>query len=105
MSGSSHIAPRPTARPACKDAYIVNTARGGMIDEDTLIKRLESGEIGGAGLDAYEHEPAVNPKLARQGRKGRAAAAYGLGHHRRPGSMRSPSSVRASRGPVGIVPE
>src|ERR1700694_1191482 len=46
-----------------KDAYIVNTARGEVIDEETLIKLLESGEIGGAGLDVYEHEPAVNPNM------------------------------------------
>src|SRR5205085_64444 len=54
-----------------KDAYIVNTARGGVIDEDTMIKLIESGEIGGAGLDVYEHEPAVNPKLARLARSGK----------------------------------
>jgi glyoxylate reductase len=48
-----------------KEAYIVNTARGEVIDEDTMIKLIESGEIGGAGLDVYEHEPAVNPKLVR----------------------------------------
>jgi glyoxylate reductase len=62
-----------------KDAYIVNTARGGVTDEDTLVKLIEAGEIGGAGLDVYEHEPA-----ARQGRQGDAAAAYGLGHDRGP---------------------
>src|SRR5258705_12383953 len=46
-----------------KDAYIVNTARGEVIDEDTLVKLLESGEIGGAGVDGYENEPAGRPKL------------------------------------------
>src|SRR2546429_4948248 len=46
-------------------AYIVNTARGEVIDEDTLIKLLETGEIGGAGLDVYENEPALSPKLIR----------------------------------------
>ena len=48
-----------------KDAYIVNTARGEVIDEVTLVKMLEDGEIGGAALDVYENEPAVNPKLIR----------------------------------------
>jgi glyoxylate reductase len=48
-----------------KDAYIVNTARGEVIDETTLIKMLEDGEIGGAALDVFENEPAVNPKLVR----------------------------------------
>ena len=54
-----------------KDAYIVNTARGGVTDEDTLIKLIEGGEIGGAGLDVYEHEPVVNPKLVRLGKAGK----------------------------------
>jgi glyoxylate reductase len=55
-----------------KEAYIVNTARGGVIDEDMLIKLIEAGDIGGAGLDVYEHEPAVNPKLVRLARAGKA---------------------------------
>ena len=42
-----------------------------MIDEDTMIKLIEAGEIGGAGLDVYEHEPAVNPKLVRLARPAR----------------------------------
>ena len=54
-----------------KEAYIVNTARGEVIDEDTMIKLIESGEIGGAGLDVYEHEPAVNPKLVRLAKAGK----------------------------------
>ncbi|MBN8960364.1 MAG: D-glycerate dehydrogenase [Rhizobiales bacterium] len=54
-----------------KDAYIVNTARGTVIDEDTMTRLIESGEIAGAGLDVYEHEPAVNPKLVRLARAGR----------------------------------
>ncbi len=47
-------------QPHC---VIVNTARGEMIDEGALTKILAAGEIAGAGLDVYEHEPAVNPKL------------------------------------------
>jgi glyoxylate reductase len=54
-----------------KDAYIVNTARGEVIDEETLTKLIESGDIAGAGLDVFEHEPAVNPKLVRLAKAGK----------------------------------
>ncbi|MEW5964783.1 MAG: D-glycerate dehydrogenase [Pseudomonadota bacterium] len=44
-------------------SYIVNTARGEVIDENELARMVEAGAIAGAGLDVFEHEPAVNPKL------------------------------------------
>ncbi|PPR60592.1 MAG: hypothetical protein CFH10_01472, partial [Alphaproteobacteria bacterium MarineAlpha4_Bin2] len=46
-------------------AYIVNTSRGEVIDEAALTRMLTNREIAGAGLDVFEHEPAVNPKLLR----------------------------------------
>jgi glyoxylate reductase len=52
-------------------AYIVNTARGDIIDEDALIRLLQDGKVAGAGLDVFQHEPAVNPKLVKLAAKGK----------------------------------
>ncbi|OEC97004.1 MULTISPECIES: D-glycerate dehydrogenase [unclassified Rhizobium] len=52
-------------------SYIVNTARGDVIDETALIKILREGKIAGAGLDVFENEPAVNPKLVKLANEGK----------------------------------
>jgi glyoxylate reductase len=46
-------------------AYIVNTARGDIIDEGAMIQMIQDGKLAGAGLDVFEHEPSVNPKLVK----------------------------------------
>jgi len=52
-------------------AYVVNTARGDIIDEEALVKLIHDGKIAGAGLDVYEHEPALNTKLMRLAARGK----------------------------------
>ena len=45
------------------EAYLINSSRGELVDEEALIAALETGQIAGAGLDVYTHEPAVDPRL------------------------------------------
>ncbi len=48
--------------------FIVNTARGEVIDENALARMIDAAEIAGAGLDVFEHEPAINPRLLKSDR-------------------------------------
>jgi len=53
-------------------AYVVNAARGGIIDEDALIAMLQENRLAGVALDVFEREPQVNPKLIKLAQKGKA---------------------------------
>jgi glyoxylate reductase len=61
------------------EAYIVNTARGEVIDENALIKLIGAGEIAGAGLDVFEHAPVVSPKLTKLARAGKVVVLPHMG--------------------------
>jgi glyoxylate reductase len=61
------------------EAYIVNTARGEIIDENALARLIEAGEVAGAGLDVFENEPAVSPKLVKLARAGKVVLLPHLG--------------------------
>ncbi len=43
--------------------YLINTSRGGIVDEEALVDALEAGRLAGAGLDVWKHEPQIDPRL------------------------------------------
>ena len=48
-----------------KSAYLINTARGAHVNEEALVEALKVGEIAGAAMDVYEHEPHIHPELLK----------------------------------------
>lgn len=56
---SHHLIGRDELNLMKKDAYLINTSRGPLIDEQALYEHLKDGKIAGAALDVYEHEPEI----------------------------------------------
>ncbi|MDV6014353.1 D-glycerate dehydrogenase [Haloechinothrix sp. LS1_15] len=58
-----HLIAAEGLRAMKRDALLINTARGGVVDTEALVAALRAGEIGGAALDVFEDEPNVDPRL------------------------------------------
>ncbi|MBM3261794.1 D-glycerate dehydrogenase [Candidatus Kaiserbacteria bacterium] len=63
VPATEHLANDARLRMMKKTAYLINTARGPVVDEVALVKVLQEGVIAGAGLDVFEHEPQCAPGL------------------------------------------
>lgn len=60
-----HLLDRQALGQLPAGAFILNTARGGILDEDATLDLLEEGRLGGVGLDVYEGEPRIDPRWLR----------------------------------------
>jgi len=62
-SDTRHLINAEALKTMKRSAYLVNAARGPIVDEVALVQALQEGQIAGAGLDVFEEEPAVHPGL------------------------------------------
>jgi glyoxylate reductase len=65
-AGTRHLIDRKSLVRMKRSAYLINTSRGAVVDEEALAWALHEGLLAGAGLDVYENEPAVLPALLDQ---------------------------------------
>ncbi|MDC4233178.1 D-glycerate dehydrogenase [Actinomyces sp. B33] len=63
LESTRHLMNAETIAKMKKGAYLINCARGGVVDEQALIDAIDSGHLRGAGIDTFEGEPTINPGL------------------------------------------
>jgi lactate dehydrogenase-like 2-hydroxyacid dehydrogenase len=66
LDGTRHMIGARQLATMKSTAYLVNAARGGIVDEAALIAAIDAGQIRGAGIDTFEGEPVVNPELLKR---------------------------------------
>ena len=62
-SDTHHLIDAAALRAMKQTSFLINTARGAVVDEQALMKALQRKQIAGAGLDVFEHEPRISPEL------------------------------------------
>ncbi len=63
FSGGKPIIGREEFAKMKKGVFLINTSRGGTVDEEALLEALESGQVAGAGLDVFDFEPTPRQEL------------------------------------------
>ncbi|QPL06148.1 MULTISPECIES: 2-hydroxyacid dehydrogenase [Actinomyces] len=63
LPSTRHLINRRTLAQMRPGSYLINCARGGVVDEEALIEAIDSGHLRGAGIDTFDGEPRVNPEL------------------------------------------
>lgn len=66
LESTRHLMNAQTIAQMKKGAYLINCARGGVVDEEALMGAIDSGHLRGAGIDTFEGEPKVNPGLLKR---------------------------------------
>lgn len=66
LPSTHHLINRETLAQMKRGSYLINCARGGIVDENALLQAIDSGHLAGAGIDTFEGEPHVNPELLRR---------------------------------------